>query len=64
MTKEELIGKVFKVTDFPSSEDFAKEMFRCGKLFKDDQDVSVVYAKPEDANGNIVVQFSIIRRQC
>ena len=62
MTKEELIGKTFKETDFPSVDEFAKEMFRCGELFKDDPDVRVIYSKPEDASGNIVVQFSIIRK--
>ena len=53
---------VYKESDFSSAEEFASEMCRYGRLYRDDSDTEVVYAKPEDPEGNIVPQFTIITK--
>ncbi len=54
---------VYKESDFSSADEFASEMCRCGCLYRDDPDTEVVYAKPEDHEGNIVPQFTIITKK-
>ena len=53
---------VYKESDFSSAEEFASEMCRYGRLYRDDPDTEVVYAKPEDEHGNIVPQFTVIMK--
>lgn len=54
---------VYKETDFSSVDEFASEMFRYGRLYRDNLNTEVIYAKPEDEQGNIIPQFSIVTRE-
>ena len=54
---------VYKESDFSSADEFASEMCRYGRLYRDVSDTEVVYAKPEDERGNIVPQFTIITKK-
>ena len=58
-----MIKTVYKEIDFNSAAEFAAEMCRYGRLYRDDPNTEVVYAKPEDENGNIVPQFTIIKKE-
>ena len=54
---------VYKETDFSSAAEFAAEMCRYGRFYKDEPDIEVVYAKPEDEKGNVIPQFTIITKE-
>ena len=55
--------KVITKSEFENPDDFAREMSRIGKFYKDDPNMEVHYAKPEDANGNIEPKIKIFEKE-
>ena len=55
--------KVIAKSEFENPDDFAREMSRIGKLYKDDPNIEVHYAKPEDTSGNIDPQIKIFEKE-
>lgn len=55
--------KVISKSEFENPDDFAREMSRIGKLYKDDSNIEVHYAKPEDINGFINPQIKIFEKE-